>query len=274
MAISLNIQTASSGALKNLGKSLKGFSASIGRLASGTRINKAVDDAAGLAISEQLAASLRTTSRAELNVREASSVLFQTDGAIAQVQSISGRLQELALQSSNGVYSDDERAALQQEFSSLTQEIQRISETTQYNGQNLLDGSEISVQIGTDGGENSTQQVGGVNVKALASQLSSANIGTQDGAQAAIDTVRQFSADLATERASRVGASYTRLESVGQTLGSRMGAESGALAAIRDVDVAQETAQLSRNQILSQASVSVLAQANRVNTMVINLLLG
>lgn len=274
MAISLSIQTASSGALKNLGKTLKDFSVSIGRLASGSRVNKAADDAAGLAISQQLAASLRTTSRAEVNVRDASSALFQTDSAIAQVQSISGRLQELALQSSNGTYSDDQRAALQQEFSSLTEEIQRISETTRFNGQNLLDGSVISVQTGTDGGENSTQQIGGVNVKALASQLSSANIGTQGGGQAAIDTVRQFSDTLATERASRVGASYNRLESVGQTLGARIGAESGALAAIRDVNIAEETALLSRNQILSQAGVSVLAQANRVNTIAINLLLG
>lgn len=274
MGVSLNTQGASLSALKNLGNTLKGLGASLGRLASGSRINKAADDAAGLAISEQLAASLRTTSRAEQNIRDAGSALFQADGAIAQVQSISGRLEELALQSANGTYSDEQRAALQQEFSSLTQEVQRIAETTQFNGQKLLDGSSLSVQVGTDGSSTSTLQVGGVNVKGLSTQLSSQNIGTQAGGQAAIDAVRQFSQELASQRASGVGAAYNRLESIGQTLGARRGAESEAFSRIRDVDVAAETATITQNQILSQAGVSVLAQANRVNSLSVKLLLG
>lgn len=274
MGVSLNTQGASLSALKNLGNALKGFGASLGRLASGSRINKAADDAAGLAISEQLAASLRTTSRAEQNIRDAGSALFQADGAVAQVQSISGRLEELALQSANGTYSDEQRAALQQEFSSLTQEVQRISETTEFNGQKLLDGSSLTVQVGTDGSSTSTLQVGGVNVKGLATQLTSQNIGTQAGGQAAIDAVRQFSQELASQRASGVGAAYNRLESIGQTLGARRGAESEAFSRIRDVDVAAETAKITQNQILSQAGVSVLAQANRVNSLSVKLLLG
>lgn len=274
MVVSLNTQGSSLGVLKNLGKTLKDFGTSLGRLASGSRINKAADDAAGLAISQQLAASLLTTSRAEQNVRDAGSALFQADGAIAQAQAIGGRLEELALQSANGTYSDEQRAALQQEFSTLREEIQRISETTQFNGQKLLDGSSLSVQVGTDGGANSALQVGGVNLQGLASQLSSLNIGTQSGGQAAIETVRQFSQDLASQRASGIGASYNRLESIGQTLGARGGAESGALSRIRDVDVATETATITRNQILSQAGVSVLAQANQLNAVSVKLLLG
>ncbi len=274
MVVSLNTQGASLGALKNLGKTLKDFGTSLSRLASGSRITKASDDAAGLAISQQLAASLVTTSRAEQNVRDAGSALFQADGAISQVQSISGRLEELAVQSANGTYSDEQRAALQQEFSSLTQEIQRISETTSFNGQKLLDGSTLSVQVGTDGGATSALQVGGVNVQGLASQLGSIDIGTQTGGQAAIDTVRQFSQDLATQRASAIGASYNRLESIGQTLGARGGAESEALARIRDVDIAAETAKITQNQILSQAGVSVLAQASKLNAASVKLLLG
>jgi flagellin len=183
-------------------------------------------------------------------------------------------MQELALQSANGVYSDTQRAALQQEFSSLAQDIQRISENTEFNGQKLLDGTELSVQVGTDGGSNSTMVVGGVNVKALASQLSSVDIGTQSGGQAAIDTVRQFSTDLANQRASKIGATYNRLEAVGQSLSARSGSESAALSAIRDVDFAQETAQLSKYQILSQAGISVLAQANSLNSNVLRLLQG
>ena len=274
MAISLNTQGASLSALRNLGTSLKGFGASLSRLASGSRITKAADDAAGLAISQQLAASLHTTSRAEQNIRDAGSALFQADGAIAQAQSISGRLAELALQSANGTYSTEQRAALQSEFSSLTQEIQRISETTQFNGQQLLDGSSLSVQVGTDGGSNSTLQVGGVDVKGLAAQLSSQNIGTQAGGQAAIDAVRQFSEQRVSQRAAGIGAAYNRLESIAQTLDARRSAESGALSRIRDADVAEETAKLSQNQILSQAGVSVLAQANRLNSVSVKLLLG
>jgi len=274
MVISLNTQGASVGALKNLGKTLKDFGTSLSRLASGSRITKAADDAAGLAISQQLAASLLTTSRAEQNVRDAASALFQADGAIAQAQAIGGRLEELALQSANGTYSDEQRAALQQEFSTLREEIQRISETTQFNGQKLLDGSSLSVQVGTDGGVNSALQVGGVNLQGLASQLSSLNIGTQSGGQAAIESVRQFSQDLASQRASGIGASYNRLESIGQTLGARGGAETEALSRIRDVDIAAETATITQNQILSQAGVSVLAQASRLNAVSVKLLLG
>lgn len=274
MGISLSTQSTSMGALKSLDKTLKNLNTTIGRLASGVRINKAADDAAGLAISAQLEASIQASRRATQNVRDVGSALLQADGAVSQVQVIGGRMQELALQSANGVYSDTERAALQQEFSSLAQEIQRISENTQFNGKNLLDGTELSAQVGTDGGANSTMVVGGVNVKALASQLSSLDISTQSGGQAAIDTVRRFSTDLANQRASNIGAIYNRLEAIGQTFEARGAAESTALAAIRDVDFAQETAQLSKYQILSQAGLSVLAQANSLNGTALRLLQG
>jgi flagellin len=274
MGISLSTQSTSKGALKSLDKTLKNLSSTLGRLASGVRINSAADDAAGLAISGQLEVSIQASSRAAQNARDAGSALMVADGAVSQVQFLSSRMQELALQSANGVYSDTQRAALQQEFSSLAQDIQRISENTEFNGQKLLDGTELSVQVGTDGGSNSTMVVGGVNVKALASQLSSVDIGTQSGGQAAIDTVRQFSTDLANQRASKIGATYNRLEAVGQSLSARSGSESAALSAIRDVDFAQETAQLSKYQILSQAGISVLAQANSLNSNVLRLLQG
>lgn len=274
MALSINNQTASIGALKNLGQTLKGLTASLGRLASGTRINTASDDAAGLAISQQLAASLQTSGRAEQNIRDAGSALQYADAAISQVQVMSGRLQELALQSANGTYSDEQRAALQQEFSALTEGIKNISESTEFNGQKLLDGSKLTVQVGTDGSATSSIQVGGVNVQAVASQLGSLNIGTQSGAQSAIDTVRQLSTDLANQRASQVGVAYNRLESIGQTLESRRYAESSALAQIRDVDFARETASSSQYEILAQAGVAMLAQANRLNSGVVKLLLG
>jgi flagellin len=274
MALSINNQMASMGALKNLGQTLKSLSTALGRLAAGTRINTAADDAAGLAISEQLAASLQTSGRAQQNVRDAGSALQYADGAISQVQVMSGRLQELALQSANGTYSDEQRAALQQEFSAITDAIKNVSENTEFNGQKLLDGSQLTVQIGTDGGATSSLQVGGVNVRAIASQLSALNIGTQSGAQSAVDTVRQLSSDLADQRASRVGAAYNRLEAIGQTLENRRSAESSALAQIRDSDIASETANLSKYQILTQAGISVLAQANRLNAGSIQLLLG
>jgi len=258
-----------SNSIFNLARSQSALGKSFGQLASGKRITSAADDAAGLAIAAGLAASITQISQASRNVSDASSALAIADGALGQVSEISVRLQELATASANGTLTDEQRGALQAEYSALASEVQRISETTTFNGRQLLDGSSVSVQVGSSA---ESLQVGGVNLQSLASSLTSQNIGTQAGAQAAMSAVDQFSKDLTTQRGGSIDAAMSRLQSAQNNLSSRRLAEQGALSQIEDADIPSAVLQFSRNKVLQQYQVAMVKQASELQKMTLSML--
>lgn len=253
----------------NLTRTQSAFSKSFAQLASGKRINSAADDAAGLAIASGLAASITQISQSSRNVSDAASALAIADGALGQVSEISTRLQELATASANGTLSDSQRSALQAEYSALTSEVQRISETTTYNGKQLLDGSTTSVQTGSG---NDSLEVGGVNLQALASSLTSQDISTQAGAQTAMGAIEQFSKDLSAQRGGTIDAAMSRLESIQNNLSSRKVAEQGALSQIQDADIGTAVLEATRNKVLQQYQVSLIKQSSLIQNSVLSIL--
>lgn len=258
----------SSNSIFNLSRSQSALKKSFGQLSSGKRITSAADDAAGLAIAAGLSASITQISQSSRNVTDAASALAIADGALGQVSEISIRLQELATASANGTLSDQQRTALQTEYSSLTAEIQRIGETTTYNGKQLLDGSSIGVQIGSAG---ESLQVGGVNLQSLAASLSSQNIGTQAGAQAAMGAIEQFSQDLSTQKGGTIDAAMSRLDSIQSNLSTRRTAEQESLSRIQDTDVGAAALELNRNKVLQQYQVALIKQSAQLNNTILSI---
>lgn len=257
-----------------LNQTLNKLSESFSRLSTGSRINKASSDPAGQALASALESVIVQVGQASRNVGDALSAVSIADGAAEQVQNLNTRLQELATQSANGTLSDSDRAALQAEYSSTVQEIQRISETTQFNGIKLLDGGSASIQVGIDNSPNSTLNVGGLNVKDLASSLASQNISTQAGAQAALDATQNFSETLSSERSSSLGAAQVRLDSIDSSLSAKRQTDQEALSRIQDVDFAEEIAQATALTIRAQTSTALQAQTYNLNANVIKTLLS
>ena len=260
--------------VSNLNKILSELSDSYNKLSSGKRISKASDDAAALAIASRLEASLGQLEQGARNVRDAGSALAIADGAVSQIQDISGRLQELSIQSANGTYSDEQRADMKSEYDSLSQEIGRIAATTEFNGVKLLDGSQISVQVGTGSGASSQLSVGGADISSLVSQVQSQDIGTQAGSKTAITALQNFSQSLGSIRSSAIGASQARLDTVEQNIGSQRIGQSEAFSRIVDLDFASQSALRTAEQIRTSSSISLLAQTNRLNGSLVQRLLG
>jgi flagellin len=257
-----------------LNQTLNKLSESFSRLSSGSRINKASSDPAGQALASALESVIVQVGQASRNVGDALSAISIADGATEQVQNLNIRLQELATQSANGTLSDSDRAALQAEYSSTVQEIQRISETTQFNGIKLLDGGSASIQVGVDNSPSSTLNVGGLNVKELASSLASQDISTQAGAQAALDAAQNFSETLSSERSSSLGAAQARLDSIDSSLAAKQQTDQEALSRIQDIDYAEEIAQATALTIRAQTSTALQAQTYNLNANVIKTLLS
>lgn len=254
-----------------LTKNISSLTDSFRKLSSGQRITKAADDAAGLAIAESLKSSAATLNVASRNVGDAQSALQIADGALQQVSEIGSRLKELATQASNGTLSDDQRTALQAEYSELSQEVQRITETTEFNGTKLLNDSSFTAQVGTGSDSNSQIATSGVSIQSAVSNVSSQNIGTQAGAQAALAQVDSLINSAASARG-QIGATSARLEAADNNIKVRRENELTAESRIRDVDVAEETAKLTSNQIRSNAAVAVSAQSKLTAARVFDLL--
>ncbi|HEY3489987.1 MAG TPA: flagellin [Candidatus Deferrimicrobiaceae bacterium] len=271
MAVVINSNLAALTARKNLEVSQASLSTSIARLSSGMRITKAADDAAGLAISEKLGAQIRGLGQASRNAANGISVVATAEGAMVEITNSLSRMRELAVQSSSGDIGDTERTNLNAEFSALTAEIGRISDSTKFNGQALLTGtvSSISLQIGT--GSSEQLGVGLSTVTTGTLSISAANISTAASAQAVLTTIDTAISSVTTARGS-LGALQNRLESVIRNLSVSIENTTAANSRIRDVDVAEETANYTRNQILVQAGVSVLSQANQQPSIALSLL--
>lgn len=278
MAISILTNTASLGAQRQLGKTQSALSSNISRLSSGLRITKASDDAAGLGISEKLTAQIRSLSQASRNANDGISLTQVAEGGMEQIQGIVTRMRELGVQAANGTLGAKERGFIETEFVELRTEIDRIANVTEFNGQKLLDGSAsagLTMQVGIN---NSADDRVAVSVTRLvASTLGSATkiadltLASVGGAQAALGVFDEAINQLSTSR-SKLGASQNRLTVTIDNLSVNHENLSAANSQIRDVDVASETAMMTRNQILSQAGVSVLSQANQLPQMALSLI--
>jgi flagellin len=284
MAITINTNIGSINAQRNLGATQGRLTGNLGRLSTGLRINTAADDAAGLAISEKLKSQTRSLAQAERNANDGVSLLQTAEGAMNEVSGILTRMRELAVQSANGTLGDTERGFLNQEVTALRDEIDRIANVTEFNGTKLLQGGtsgtsfNFQVGIGSTTNDRISTTVKGVESSTLGvvsggsvSSLGAINISTVTGAQNALAAIDQAITDVSSRRAD-IGATQNRLNVTIANLGSARENLSAANSRIRDVDVAAETADLTRNNILLQAGVSVLAQANQSSSVALALL--
>jgi len=288
MTINIRTNIESLNSQRRLGETSDRLRTAYARLSSGLRITRASDDAAGLAIAESLRADSQIASVSIRNANDGISIISITDGAMDQMGAVLTRMAELANQSANGVYSTDQRSALQLEFAALGSEIQRISETTQFNGLDLLSGGgSVTLQVGFDGTSLSQVTYSGVDATLRTLNLSTAaapgtlsysiNAATvtnaQDSARSALDAVKLAIGSLTRQRGT-LGSAESRLNVAITNLQVARENFSAAESRIRDVDVASEAAELTRLNILQQAATSVLAQANQQPQLALQLLQG
>ena len=257
----------------------------IEKLSSGQRINKAGDDASGLAVSEKMRSQIRGLNQANKNIENGVSFIQTTEGYLSETTDILQRIRELAVQSSNGIYSDEDRMQIQVEVSQLVSEIDRIASQAQFNGMNMLTGGFaaesasgriMQFQIGANVDQNARVYIGTMTATALGlkgAQGTDANISisTPDSANMAISTVDQALLTVSKQRAD-LGAYQNRFETAAQ--GVSVAAENlqAAESRIRDTDMATEMVEYAKNQILTQSGTAMLAQANSNSQNVLSLL--
>ncbi|MCB0324923.1 MAG: flagellin FliC [Bdellovibrionales bacterium] len=285
MGINIRTNVESLRAQRDLNSTSDRLRTAYARLSSGLRITKAADDAAGLAIAEQLRADARIATVAIRNANDGISIIAITDGAMNEITNALIRMAELAEQSANGVFSNVQRSALQLEFSAVGSEVERIAQTTVFNGlQLLVGGLDVTFQVGFDGQSNSQISYSGVQANLAAIGLAAtgspnlifsitgANEAlSQVAARSALDAV-QTAIDSLTRNRGTLGAAESRLNITIQNLQVARENFSAAESRIRDVDVAAEAAELTRLNILQQAATAVLAQANQQPQLALSLL--
>jgi len=275
VALYINTNVASESAQKNLLANQANLMTSFNRLSSGLRINSAKDDAAGLAISESLKSQIRSFNVAERNAGDGISMAQTAEGSLGQVHDILGRMRELAVQASNGGLASTDRGFLQTEFGSLQQEIVRIQGSAKFNGTALVGSTAntITLQVGLDNTATDQIQItlGGVSLGTISGSGTVLSGSTASGALAALSTIDTAITNVSTSRAT-FGAAMNRLEAATSNIQTMRLNLTAANSRIRDVDVASETAALSRNQVLTQAGISVLAQANQLPQLAFGLL--
>jgi len=286
MALSVNTNVSSINAQRNLSRTSNALNSSLSRLSSGLRINSAADDAAGLAISENMKSQIRSMSQAERNANDGISMIQTAEGAESQMSDIMGRMRELSVQSANGTLGSTERGFLDKEFKSLISEVDRISAVTEFNGTKLLDSTAATanLQVGFRNTANdqiavaleqidsTTLGVGSIGGGAGGgTALSTALLDTAANASLAIGIIDASITDVSTARAG-LGATQNRLQVTVSNLQSSRENLSAANSRIRDVDIAQESANMTKQNILMQAGVSVLAQANQAPSLALSLL--
>ena len=264
----------------------KGLNKSLEKLSTGLRINRASDDAAGLSVSEQLRTQIRGMGRAKSNAQDGIALLQIAEGAANEMSAILQRMRELSIQSANDTLTSTDRSYLDQEFSALTNEIDRIAQSAQYNGQTLIWGGTSSfggigsesciLHIGANdkvGIDNMAVGIDAISTGALSLSGSGVSVGisTQASSLAAISSIDTAIQSVNNMR-SDVGAYVNRLEHAINNLANQEFNTQDAEARIRDVDFATESTQFTRNQILSQSATSMLSQANQVPQGVLGLI--
>ncbi len=254
---------------RQLGIVKSGLSTSTEKLSSGYRINRAGDDAAGLSISEKMRSQVRGLNKAASNAQDGISLIQVAEGALNETHSILQRMNELATQASNGTNTSTDKEAIKAEVDQLKDEINRIQSTTQFNTMNLLDGSfkGKTLQIGSLSGQTLSISISNMN----AASLKIDNIDVKKNAPAAMDSIQKAIDSVSTQR-SKLGALQNRLEHTINNLNTTSENTASAESRIRDTDMASEMVEYSKNNILSQAGQSMLAQANQSNQGVLSLL--
>ncbi|MFT8884311.1 MAG: flagellin [Liquorilactobacillus hordei] len=330
----INTNVAAMNTLRSLTAATTSKSNSLAKLSSGSRINKAGDDAAGLAISEKMKGQIGGLSQATRNAQDGISLIQTAEGALNETHSILGRMRDLSVQSANGTLSSDDRAAVNKEFNALHDEIDRISNTTEFNTKKLLDQKDQSFtfQIGANAGQTMDVKIGKMDAATLLSETDAASKVTLDASDTDLKAVTDGKADLdakqkayddATDDAAKttaktaldaaqttydaavatadkggrtnaskaitsidtaiktvsdqradLGAAQNRLTHTVNNLGTTQENLSEANSRIRDVDMAEEMTNFTKANILTQASTSMLAQANSMPNSVLSLLQG
>lgn len=273
MAINIQTNNAALSAQKNLGMSQKLLAGSFQRLSSGYRVNSAADDAAGLAISESMKSQIRSYTVAQRNASDAQSMAQTAEGALSDVHDIMGRMRELAMQSSNGDLGSTDRGYISTEFKSLQQEVTRIQGSAKFNGKQLINATAAATTFQVGLNNTASDQIavtfGGVNLATITANTT--DLSTATGALNALATIDTAIQNVSTAR-SNFGTAMNRMDFATSNIQTMQLNITAANSRIRDVDVASETANLSRNQVLTQAGTAILAQANQIPQMALSLI--
>lgn len=267
MGFRINTNVASLSAQRSLSTNNRETQNTLSKLSSGSRITRASDDAAGLAISEKLKARIRSTDQANRNANDGISMVQTAEGGLDEVSSILTRLRELSVQAASDTVGDTERGFTNMEYQNLKQEVERIAQVTEFNGIKLLsgEGGQLDFQIGVNNDEfqdrlsyDTTQQ----NARLEALGISDLTVENKEGAQNALSTIDSAIEKVSGQRAS-LGAIQNRMISTSNNLQITKENLSAANSRIRDVDYASASAMNARNNILNQAGTAVLGQANQ-----------
>ena len=271
MVVQHNMQAAN--ANRMLGITVNSQQKSTEKLSSGYKINRAADDAAGLAISEKMRSQIRGLDRASTNAQDGVSVVQTAEGALNEVHSMLQRMNELATQAANDTNTSKDRNEIQLEMDQLSSEIDRVASTTQFNTMNLLDGtfSGKELQVGALSGQTITLSITKMKASAIGVSRSDVKVSTHDKASAAMKKIQDAIDKVSSQRAS-LGAVQNRLEHTIANLDNVSENTQAAESRIRDTDMAKEMVSWSKNNILQQAGQSMLAQANQSNQGVLSLL--
>ena len=278
--LAVNTNAGSLTAQRNLSASHRDLQGSISRLSSGLRISSAADNAAGMAISENMRAQQGGFRQAQRNANDGVSVLQTAESGYQSISDLLVRMRELAVQSANDSVSDTERGYLNTEYQDLIGEIDRISEVTEYNGISLLDGTAgaagtMTFQVGTRNSSNDQITIDLVSQSTAALNLNSGgaidSVSSLGNAQSAITKIDAALESLSTDRAT-LGSTINTLNSAVDNLASTIENYGNSLSQIRDTDMAEESAQFSKSQVMQQAGVAMLSQANAQPNLVLRLL--
>lgn len=276
MGLRINTNVSSIAAQRTLGANTRNLNTNLRKLSSGERITRASDDAAGLAISENLKAQIRGMRQAKRNAGDAVSLIQTAEGGLSEISNIIIRLRELSVQSATDTIGDEERKFSNIEFQNLKDEIDRIARSSEFNGIKLLDGTggmlEFQVGINNDPSLDRLRYDGtGSNSTSTSLGISQETVSTKEGAQLSLKKLDDALVHINGIRA-QLGATQNRLQSSVSNLEISDENLSSANSRIRDVDVAEETANLTKNNILVQATTSVLSQANQAPNIALKLI--
>ena len=276
MALNITTNVASLNAQKNLVKTNHALDQTLARMSSGFRINQASDDAAGLAISENLRGQIRGMSQANRNANDGISLVQVAEGGLNEVSNMLIRLRELGVQAASDTIGDTERKFLDVEYQQLKSEIQRVSEVTSFNGYDLLNGTGgvLDIQVGIHNDvfkDRISFNTAAANSTLESLALATESVATKEQAQMSIDVMDNALTKVNAMRAN-FGALQNRLMSTISNLNIAHENISAANSRIRDADIAHESSELTRNTILKQAGISVLAQANQAQQAALKLL--
>ena len=275
MGLRISTNVAAINTQRNLANSQRMMLSSSAQLASGSRINKAADDAAGLAISETMRGQIRSAIQARRNANDGISLVQTAEGGLGEVSNILIRMRELGIQAASDTIGDNERSLVQTEISQLKDEVNRIAKSTRWNSTNLLDGSSptFDFQIGIFATENDKITFDASKNVSTADSLGIQDIdySTRNGARGSIETIELAQQSVNSMRAN-LGALQNRMTSTVDTLAITEENLAAANSRIRDTDVAQATSEMTRNQVLLQAGTATLAQANQSTQLALKLI--